>query len=129
MATKKNIFYQTISLNITSAGLTKATQSESLDKTYKRVKGIQVTVQDSAAAERGTFDIFRISSIDIYPKGFESKLITCGIDVPPNQRFDRNIDEEAAGVPVNITYVDGSTPGTTYPYLVNVIFELHNPAE
>ena len=55
------------------------------------------------------------------------KLISSGVDVPPNERFDSEVDEEAANSTVNITYHDQNVAGTVFPYTVNIYLRLENP--
>lgn len=126
MSQKRGIKYQRISLLVSAAGAEVSTQNVDTDKSYKRVRGIQMTSTDATAIDGGTFKKFEIDNKEVYPEGFETKLITCGVDVAPNDRFDRDIDERAEGTKVNITYKDGSVAGTVYPYNVSIYLYLTN---
>lgn len=122
----RNVKYQLIQLTITGAGLTASTNDVTTDKLYKKVKGIQVTVSSAIAIEATSFDKFQINSQEIYPTGFEVKLISCNSGVPPNERFDIDVDEPGAGATVDITVKDNSVAATVYPYTVNVYLRLEN---
>lgn len=122
----RNIKYQLFNLIVTAANQVVSTKNATTDRSYKRVKGIQVTCTDSKALEKAMFDKFEIDSREIYPEGFEAKLISSGIDVPPNERFDNEVDEEAANSSVNITYRDKNVAGTVFPYTVNIYLRLEN---
>lgn len=129
MSTLRKIKYQLVPLTITAASQSVSTSAVTTDRNYKRVKGIALNVSDAAAAEEGTFDKFEINSREIYPAGFETKLISCGQDVPPNDRYDKEVDEAAENSTVNITYTDGNAVGTAFPYTINVYLLLENPVE
>lgn len=129
MSTLRKIKYQLVTLTVTAASTTVSTSSVTTDRNYKRVKGIALNVSDAAAAEAGIFDKFEINSREIYPQGFETKLVSCGQDVPPNERFDKDVDEVAENSTVNISYTDGNAVGTAFPYSVSIYLLLENPIE
>ena len=127
MSQLRNIKYQIINLLVPGANAIVNTQNATTDRSYKKVKGIQMTCTDANAAEQATFDKFEINSREIYPEGFEVKLIASGEDVAPNERFDKEVDEEAANSSINITYRDQNVAGTVFPYKVIIYLRLENP--
>ncbi|MCE9539046.1 MAG: hypothetical protein K8R85_07500, partial [Bacteroidetes bacterium] len=119
--------YQIASLIIPGAGASVETVDVTTDINYDNVVGIQTTCTDPEAFKTSTFQNFEIGSLDIYPKGYEAKMLSAGINCPPSERWDKELNEKAQGSTVNITYKDGSVPGTVYPYTVNVYLWLKNP--
>ncbi|MGQ0829403.1 MAG: hypothetical protein ACT4ON_13525 [Bacteroidota bacterium] len=127
MTLLRNIKYQKIDLTIAAANDVVSTKGVTTDRSYKKVKGIQVTCTDGEAHELGSFDKFEINSREIYCNGYEIKLIFSGIDVAPNERFDKEVDEEAENSTVDITYRDKNVAGTIFPYTVSIYLRLENP--
>jgi len=127
MSQLRNIKYQKIDLTVAAANDVVSTKGVTTDRSYKKVKGIQITCTDENATKQGIFDKFEINLREIYCDGFEIKLISSGMDVPPNDRFDHDVDEEAANSTVDITYKDMNVAGTAFPYTISVYLRLENP--
>jgi hypothetical protein len=127
--TLRNIKYQTIQLLIPAANAVVSTKAVTTDRSYKKVKAIGVNVSDAAAAEKGVFNKFEIGNIEIYPDGFESKRLSCGQNVAPNERYDKEVNETAENSSVSITYTDNNALGTAFPYAVSVYLWLENPID
>jgi hypothetical protein len=128
MATDRPIRYQKVSLTIPLATNVISAVNVTTDKLYQRVTGIYATCSDATGMNNSTFDKFDIDNQEIYPTGFEAKLISTGQEVPPNDKFDHDINERANQSAVAITYRDGGA-GTAYPYTVNFYLRLENPNE
>lgn len=126
-STLRKVKYQPIRLTITGAGLTASTNDARVDQNYDRVKGIQMTCTDANAIEQAYFDKFEMGGKEIYPKYYEGKLIYSGVNVAPNERFDKEVDEPGNNTTVDITLKDQSVAGTVYPYTVTVYLKLENP--
>lgn len=126
MSTLRNIKYQVINIVIPASGNTVSTSNATTDKNFKTVTGIQATSTDATAFNKGTFKKFEIGSQEIYPEDFDIKLISCGNEVDPNERYDREVSEPAEGSTVNITVVDGTT-ASAYPYTVKIVLKLEKP--
>lgn len=127
MSQLRNIKYQKIKLTVAAANEVVSTKGVTTERSYKKVKGIQATCSDKNAVEQGEFDKFEIASKEIYCKGYEVKLIFSGVDVAPNERFDKDVDEEAENSTVDITYRDMNVAGTVFPYTLIVYLRLENP--
>src|ERR1700746_2739631 len=91
---RRPIKYQLIKLQITGAG--DFPISAESDKTYKKITGIQLTTTDIDSLKDAVFSRFEIDSNDIYPDGWETKLLVSGDGVTPNDRF-YDLDERADG--------------------------------
>ncbi|HEY0029147.1 MAG TPA: hypothetical protein VGC65_00200 [Bacteroidia bacterium] len=126
MSTLRSIKYQVINVEIPAANAEVSTSQVNTDKNFKTVTGIQAIATDATAFNKGTFDKFLIGGQEIYPEGFDIKLISCGNEVDPNDRFDKDINEPAEGSTVNITIADGGT-ATAYPYTAKVVLKLEKP--
>lgn len=129
MATRRPIKYQLVTLTITGAGVSVSSSGVKTDKLYQRVTGIHVTASDANGLTNSTFQKFEIDRQEIYPQGFEAKLISTGQEVNPNDKFDHDIDEPANDTQVDITYRDGSAAGVVYPYTVNIYLRHENPCD
>lgn len=129
MATRRPIKYQRIPLVMAGAGQSISTVGVTTDKLYHRVTGIHATCSDVAGFTNSNFQKFEIDKQEIYPQGFEAKLIATGQEVNPNDKFDQDINERANESAIDITYKDGSAVGVVYPYTVNVYLRLENTAD
>jgi hypothetical protein len=122
---RRPIKYQLIKLQITGAG--DFPISAEADKTYGRITGIQITSTDTAALKDAVFKRFEIDSNDIFPEGFETKLLVTGDGVSPNERF-YDLNERADGSTITGTFTDAGNAGA-YPYNARIYFKLENPTE
>lgn len=121
----RKIKYQIIPIAVTSANAIE-TSAVVVDQNYQNVVGVQVTTTAAAALAAGVFDKFEIGSKEVYPKGFELKMINSGQDVAVNERFDKEIDEPGEGATINITYRD---PAYAANYTIYVYLKLKNPTK
>ena len=119
---RRPIKYQIIKLTITGAG--NFPISAETDKAYKRVTGLQFNSTDSSALKDAVFGKFEIDSNEIFPDGFEAKLIQTGLEVSPNDRFYK-IDERADGSSVLGNFTDAGN-AAAYPYNVYIYLRLEN---
>jgi len=126
MSTLRKLKYQLVSLIITGTGEF-SSNGVVTDRNYKKVVGIQLSCNDATAFDNATLTKFEIDAQEIYPSGFPAKLLASGQDVPPNQRFDKEVDEKADNSTFNITYKDNGH--TAVPYTMDVILWLENPKQ
>lgn len=84
-----------------------------LDKNYKYLKGVYVGIPQAIAIMGATLGL-KIGQYDVLEPTYEVRMLTCGDDVPPNQRYF-NFPEliEANGQSVEVLFKDGAL----YPYL------------
>lgn len=103
-------------IQVTSPGTT-ITQTFELDKTIKSVCGLLLSSdKDDLLYYRGSQKI-EINKEEIFPDGYESKLLMSGINVSPKQRFYDLGNVNPGNGSVKITYVDtedGRTNFTAY---------------
>lgn len=126
MSVQRPIKYQLIQLAVPGIAGSITIQTNT-DKLYKRVTGIHVTSSDANGLTNSTFDKFEIDGQEIYPEGFEAKLINTGQEVNPNEKFDYDINERAEESVVNIGYTDGGSAAGAYT--LNVYLRLENPSD
>ena len=123
---RRPIKYQIIKLTITGAG--NFPISAETDKAYKKVTGLQYSGTDTAALKDAVFTKFEIDSNEIFPDGFEVKLIQTGQEVSPNKRFHDDIEERADGSTVSGSFQDAGN-ATAYPYNARIYLRLENRAD
>lgn len=127
-STYRKIKYQIIPLQVTASGQTVTTAGITVDQNYGRVVGIQATCTLTTPFQKSFFKKFEIGSKEIYPNGFEAKMIAGGQDCPVKERFDNDVDEPGAGATVNIEYTD-SNAAVFAAYTVYVYLKLENPTK
>lgn len=128
---EKQFYYQTISIAVPSSGASVSVEATTQNG-YERVVGIAHTNNSAACLEGSYFDKFEIDSQEIFPSGFEAKLLHSSTDVAPNQRYLTKFDQvKGDKLKVAIKYVDGGKgatgEGTTdYPYVAKIVLMLTN---
>ena len=92
-----------------------------LDKTIKYVTGVLLAAdRDDLLFYRGTQKI-EINKEELFPDGYESKLLMSGINVAPNDRFYDLGKVEAGNGIVKVTYKDVENFVSRFePYRVSV---------
>jgi hypothetical protein len=114
-------------ISVTEPGKTFSKQTE-LDKTIKYIRGVQITSdKDDLAYFRGTAKI-EINKEEFFPGDYETKLLMCGINVPPNQRYwDLGQVPAGSGI-VKMEYTDnpdGRTTFAAYRVSLYLLCEIH----
>ncbi len=138
---KRRIKYQKFQLpDVTGAAVESILKTGNTDQNYKYVTGVCVTITGADAAvqdaiQNSILNKFEIASQEIFPQGFEPKLIffRSDSDIPPDERFLSLRDVNGMLIPfpannstIDVTYQDGSFAGIVYPYTVNVWLRLEN---
>jgi hypothetical protein len=120
----KAIKYQLVKVTVPAAGQT-VNINTNTDKLYKRVTGIFASLS-CPFSFAGTSLSLNINDKEIFPENFEIMMVSCGMDVSPNERF-YNLDEEAEGSTVRGKYTDGNlNPMATFPYTAYLYLRLEN---
>ncbi|MFY9308092.1 MAG: hypothetical protein WAQ28_03475 [Bacteroidia bacterium] len=119
---------QPIALGNVTSGLT-VSKNVDMDRNYRRVVGVMMTISDETGLKNTTFDEFLLNGQEIFETGFEPKLIYSTTDVAPNERaFTRGIDQKAEGNKCKFKYVDGAG-AAAYPYTATVYLLLTDPID
>ncbi len=119
----KKLKYQLVKIVVPAAG-NEIPVEINTEKGYQSVTGISANATDKNAYLGSLFSKFEINNKEIFPDGFEVKMITTGIDVSPEERFYK-ITEPADGTKVVIKYKDGGN-AAVYPYKATIYLKLEN---
>jgi len=116
----KNIVKKRFDLLITEADKMVSKTFE-LDKTIAFVKGILFTSdKDDLLYYRGSQKV-EINKQEIFPEGYETKLLMTGINVSPNQRYYDVGDLPVGNGAVKVDFKDTSDARTGFePYRVSI---------
>ena len=87
--------------------------SADTDRNYKRVTGLFVSMPTQLALTGSSLEL-SIADIEIFPEGFEAKLLSTGENVAPDDRF-YTIESEAKGNRIDGKFIDGGN-AEKYPY-------------
>ncbi len=116
--------YQLIQLIVPAPGIT-VTPKEKIvtDKLYRKITGIYATSNDALAFTNSFFEKFEIDKQEIYPVGFDVKLISACQEQEPKDKFDDENQPVLESV-VEISYIDLGSVHVHYPYTVNLYLRL-----
>jgi hypothetical protein len=119
--------YQLIKINVPSQKAVVNINANS-DKLYKKITGIFASLPSDGAFPGSTLQLY-VNDTEIYPEGFELKMITCGNEVSPNDRY-YNLEEEASGSTIRGRFTDGGlVQGVNYPYTATLYLRLEEKSE
>ena len=100
-----------------------------LDKTIKFVKGVMLTAdKDDLLYYRGSQKI-EVNRFELFPEGYESKLLMSGINCSPNDRYYETGELPIGNAQVKMSYKDtsdGRTQFTAYRVSIYLDCELIN---
>ena len=120
--------YQIIKVKVDNSGQTVKFSAET-DKLYMKVKGIYVSMPKDTSHFGSTLEL-RIAEQEVFPEGFETKLLAASQSSSPNERFaifDADEVIEARGSQIEGRFVDGGfDDGSTFPYVMNIYLKLKN---
>lgn len=122
---RRPIKYQLLKLIITAAGSFPI--SAEADKAYKKITGIHFSTSDTNALKDSVFTKLEIDNNEIFPDGFEVKMIRTGEELSPNDRF-YSLSERGEGSTIVGTFKDAGN-AVAYPYNVYIYLRLENPID
>lgn len=107
-------------LNITLAG-SSISQTFELDKDITHINGLLLTCnRDDLLYYRGSQRI-EVNKQELFPDGYESKLLICGINVSPNLRYHDTGNMPTGNRLVKVEYKDSEDSRAPFePYRVRV---------
>lgn len=116
----KNIIKKRFDISVTEANKTVSKTFE-LDKTIAFVKGMLFTSdKDDLLYYRGSQKV-EINKYEVFPEGYETKLLMTGINVSPNQRYYEVGDLPVGNGSVKVDFKDTSDSRTGFePYRVSI---------
>ena len=115
------IKYQLLKIKVTSEK-ENVKFSADTDKKYKKLTGLFASLPNKDALFASTLEL-KVANEEIFPEDFEIKLLTCGENVTPNERFYNKLDCEAMGSRIEGRYVDGGN-SENYPYVALIYLQL-----
>lgn len=116
--------FKIITLTVPAAG-NSIPINEASDTGYDRITGVLLNLTNQTALPQGTIDL-AINGKEIFPRGYETRNIFCGLEVAPDERF-YSLDEKGDQTTILGNYVDGSVVGVVYPY--NVLLYVRQETE
>ena len=120
--------YQLLKIKVENPGQTVKFSADT-DKQYAKVQGCYVSLPNDNSHFGTTLEM-KIADQEIFPEGFETKLLACSQSSSPNERFflfDKDENVDAAGSRVDIRYTDGGySTGVNFPYTAVIYLKLKN---
>jgi len=114
-----NVEYEKIEIAVTATGQ-EVEFSHITEIDHNCIIGIAQVFSNIEALPNSTLRL-EIDSQEVFPKGFESKLIFAGSDVAPDDKFIRTINREIKQDKVSGRFVDGNALGGSFtPYTANI---------
>ena len=118
-----NLIKKRFDILVTTADTTYSSIFE-LDKTIKFVKGVIITAdKDDQLYYRGSQKI-EVNRFELFPEGYESKLLMSGINCSPNDRYYETGDVPIGNAQVKMEYKDTSDSRTQFvAYRVSIYLD------
>ncbi|MBD3637199.1 MAG: hypothetical protein HUJ25_07610 [Crocinitomicaceae bacterium] len=124
MSYKYNNIKERFDLHVDGANKTVKGEFE-LDKNSHLLMGVAITSdQDQLVFYRGSQKI-QLNDSELFPEGFESRLLMSSVSVPPNQRMVKIGLKETGNGRVEVWYTDKDHPNPNVkfrPYRVTFYF-------
>lgn len=123
----KKIKYQLLKFIVPSAKAV-VNINANTDKLYQRITGMFISLPDDNAFAGSALQL-HIDDYEVFPEDYEAKMLTCGNQVAPNDRF-YSLDEQAGGSTVRGKFTDGAlSAGIIYPYTGIIYLRLEDRGE
>ena len=108
---------------VTASGST-VKEDFKLDKTAEKVRAVLLTSdRDDLMFYRGTIKM-DINGKEVFPEGFEARLLQTGLNVPPGDRY-RRIDRNPGNGVIHVAYTDtNNTLASFSAYRVSLHLEV-----
>jgi hypothetical protein len=115
--------YQLIRVSVPGPGASVRFTGET-DRSYGRLAGLFVALPEPIK-EIGSSLGLRVGGLDVFDEDHDVRLISCGREVAPNDKFFR-LDEmiEAGGAAFEGRFTDAGNTDSGYPYTAHVILHL-----
>lgn len=109
-------------INLTASG-ERVKEDFQLEKTIGKIKGLTITSdRDDLLYYRGSQQI-EIGGTEIFPEGYEAKLLMTGVSLRPDHRYFP-VDIEAGNGIISIAYQDTDHPAAAFAaYRVSIYIE------
>lgn len=114
-----NVEYEKIEISVDSSGK-EIEFSHITEIDHNCIIGIAQVFSNIEALPNSTLRL-EIDSQEVFPKGFESKMIFAGDDVPPDDRFIRTVNRDVKQDRITGKFTDGGAlEGSFVPYTANI---------
>lgn len=114
-----NVEYEKIAVAVAADGGTTAID-HTTDIDHTLIIGITQVFSNASAIPNSTIEL-DIDGFEVFPAGFESKLIATGQEVPPNDKYLNYINREIKQVRIKGTFTDGGALGVGFAaYTANI---------
>lgn len=122
MSYKHDIIKERFDIEVTRPDETVKGEFE-LDRNAEYLYGIAVSSDnDELVYFRGSQKV-QLNDQELFPEGFESKMLMCGLSVPPNQRMAHVGMVRKGNGRIDVWYTDSNHPATQFaPYRVSFYF-------
>lgn len=118
-----NIKYQLLKVNIPESRAAVKFSADT-DNKYQCITGLYVSLPEDEAITASTLEL-KIANEEIFPEDFEVKMLSCGQEVSPNDRFYERVNHQAEGNTIEGRFTDGGNAGQ-YPYTAVIYLRLEN---
>jgi len=115
---KSNVEFEKIPITVTSSGQeVDITHITDIDHTC--IIGIAQVFSNKDALPNCEIQL-DVDGQEVFPKGFESKLIYAGEDVPPDDKYFRYINRDVKQVKITGKFKDGDSLSSFSQYTANI---------
>jgi hypothetical protein len=120
MSFKHHLIKERFDISVTSADASFKGEFE-LDKNANYLLGIAITSdRDDLLFYRGSQKML-LNDIELFPEGFESKLLMSGLNVAPDQRMITLGEIATGNGKLDVLYKDTTHPNATFtPYRITI---------
>jgi hypothetical protein len=100
------------------------------EKNYSHIRGIFVALPDTRLVPGSSLG-FKVGGMEVFEENHDVRLISCGLEVAPNDKFFRFEEKlEANGSAIELRFSDSELiEDASYPYEAKVFLWLSNERE
>ncbi len=117
-----NVEYEKVEIKVMQPGQ-EISFSHTTEIDHTRIIGIAQVFSNEKAVPNSVIRL-SVDGQEVFPSGFESKLIYTGQEVPPDERFVQFIDREAKQIKVEGVFTDGNALNPFVPYNANIYLRM-----
>jgi len=115
---KPNVEFEKIEINVTASGQ-EVSFSHTTEIDHIKVIGIAQVFTNETALPNSIIEL-NIDGQEVFPTGFESKLIYTGMEVPPDDKYFKYLDRPVDRVKIAGKFKDGVALAPFASYSANI---------
>jgi len=115
---KPNVEFEKIEINVAGSGQ-KISFSHTTEIDHSRIIGIAQVFSNESALPDSTLEL-DIDGQEVFPAGFESKLVYSGMEVPPDDRYFQYLDRPVNQIKITGKFTDGGALSSFAAYTANI---------